>query len=840
MYKIIRLSLFNIRKHKIETASLVLLIMFCMLLFTSAVTSEMNIKDIFPQAMEKSQSKGNYILMSRSIFDDHYCEILSSDERVHDVVPIEGLYTMNSAFINSKGEEQAMYMLFITMDTEKKIASAAFESELSDEQIAALEHPVYMPFTARESLGKKAGDTYEVVYGSKRFEFTIAGFFDTILFPEVNGGLKLIVSDEDYHALEGVLDRYDGIAFDADNGACEDIITRFIDECSDYSGIDIGIRAFFITSDALALSSRTWTDWMTGMMKIMSILIAVSAVLVILLRITGDIRDQIVAIGVLEALGYKSVDITLSYVAEYLIISFIGCILGGIGSLMMSPVLFRLGETMSGYRGSYTVYIAPAFIIAAVICLLIAFITFIRADMVRKYPPVRAFRKGISDHHFRRDILPLRDTKGRVHLRFAMKGFLGNLGQSATITLCIGISAVAVFVALIFRSYFSSDLTMMKSIAGMEMSEWHVGLLDNIDAYDAAAQISGMEGVRKTLTTTEITEDYVKFPDFNNDQCFVIAYESFDDTENIFTCSGRFPEHDNEIMLTKIFAGMNGIDLGDTVTLELNKARMDFVVTGFVSAMTNGGMNLYMTHAGLKSLDPNWMPKGIDIYLESGVDRQAFKEQLTDRYGRSIADMHKESADGQDGMLEDKIRAEADKEIAEMISMYGAVSVEYEIRSGDTVVSGSSSEFMISSIQSWNDVIITQLANVITAVNGAITLFMIITAIVVMVIIFIIMEQDIRKQYKELGVMLSLGYTSHELMLQLALRILPAVVLAVALGAAGNFIAVDMLSKLVGHMESDPATVIAACIIIPVFCFACAYVGARKIKNISVYELITE
>lgn len=839
MNRITRLAFFNIKKHKLETVSLSILVMLCMLLFTSAIVSEKNISTIFQQAVDNTQSKTNYILIPQTYYDPKYRDYLASNKNVSDIVDIEGLFTMNSAFINDKGDEQALYMLFLTEDTEKRVASVEFETTFSDDEIAALEHPIFLPFAARDTMNKQIGDSFIFVFGSKRIEFTIAGYFDTIIFKEPMSGFKSIITDEDYRELSDLIEKYCGFAYDTVSGSSETVEEEFITKTRDYSGEDIGIHLYCLTRDKLERNSMEYTDWITALMKVLSIMIAVSAAIVIRFRISGDIRDQLVSIGVLEALGYTSRDITLSYVAEYMMISVIGCITGGLGSMILSPMLYKLNERVSGLRGSYRVYFSPVFIVAAALCLFIFIITFVRADMVKKYPPVTAFRRGIADHNFKNDILPLRSTKKSVHLRIALKGIFNNIGQSITILICVGVSAAAVLTAFTLRAYFGDDFSMLKPIAGIEMSDWHVGLLDTADAYEAAEQIASMPGVRKCLPTSDMANDYLRVPDLENETIFTLVYKDYSQTENIFLCSGRFPEHNNEIMLTKLYAKVHKLELGDTITLEVNKTEKDFIVTGFVSALTNSGYNLYITEEGMKSFDPTWRPRAIEIYLEEGVDRQKFKEVLTNTYGKTIADVHEEK-DGQGSTAEERIRAIADKKIAEMISMQGAVNVEYSVRIGDEVITGGSSGFIISSIQNYYDVTSTQLKNIVTSVDITTSLFTVIAAVAVMLIIFIIMEQEIRRQYKDLGVMLALGYTTNELMLQLALRILPSVLLAAAAGIAINEAIMKLLTSYFGKVTSDPVIVGTLTVIIVVFCFCSAYIGARKIKKISVYGLITE
>ena len=78
-------------------------------------------------------------------------------------------------------------------------------------------------------------------------------------------------------------------------------------------------------------------------------------------------------------------------------------------------------------------------------------------------------------------------------------------------------------------------------------------------------------------------------------------------------------------------------------------------------------------------------------------------------------------------------------------------------------------------------------------------------------------------------------------MLQLALRIMPAVITAVVIGTLSSAAVFNAaLSFIVGAAPINIPIMAASIIIMILFCFCCAYLGAGRIKKISVTELMTE
>ena len=75
-----------------------------------------------------------------------------------------------------------------------------------------------------------------------------------------------------------------------------------------------------------------------------------------------------------------------------------------------------------------------------------------------------------------------------------------------------------------------------------------------------------MPEIRKA-TPTSGYNTFITISDYN-EIMLPVAFSSFDETENIFPMEGRFPEHDNEIMVNNQIATVKKIEVGDSLTLE--------------------------------------------------------------------------------------------------------------------------------------------------------------------------------------------------------------------------------------------------------------------------------
>ncbi len=836
MYKVLRLALKNLRKHIGESVSLALLIAVCTALIGGSFSAMHGIENLFYDAMEKTGCYENNLILFESDFDDRIMEWFGDNDKIkrYDTLNMSG--GLDTKFLNSAGQELSLTLYFTDIENEEKLEKFNVETTLSDEEISALDHPVYLPFTAKDVLGCRINRSFDVVIGNKKYSYTVAGFYESGIFSDPSIGMKLVVSDPDYALMNSVLTEYRVIVFDAalqDDGT--DLMYEFIDACENEYNFDTMNFWSFMDYYTLKLLNGQTVKTILTIMLIMSVVIIVAVAVMIRYRIRSDIEKQIVSIGVLEALGYRWREISFSYVSEYLIIALAGIAAGTGGGILLSDILLMLGKMLSGHHSTAGLYCVPFAVCAAAIFAAAGIISYSRAVMVRKYPPVTAMRRGIGNNHFSADILPVKNTRHSVHLRLALRGFFGNIRQSAGSVFCILVSTAAVVLCFMINGFFGNSLNVIRSVLGIEVSSFHLELNSCADAEAVACEIAELGGVRKTIASASINTQVRAFDDMH---LLPQVYSSFDLTENISPEKGRLPEHDNEVMITTIAGNAEKVNVGDTIALEYNRIKRNYIVCGIVSSMGNGGQNLYITEAGMKRMDPSYRQGAVEVYLDEGADASAVKDTILRNFGRGISDSDYDNA--QNGTYEDRIRARADKKISEILGAYGASHVEYAVISDGKMITGTSSGFAVSSVIDISSVVEMQTSGLTTAVSAATVVFMILAAVTDMIVLMIIMRSGVRKNYRNFGIMKSMGYTSRELMIQLASEIMPSVIFGVVTGTLVSMVVRGLITSYIGSVPVDiPAVIILDAVII-MFCFVCALAGARRIRKITVCELVSE
>ena len=178
MNRIMRLSLAKIKANKKESILLGILVMICVVLFSSSVTALSGIGKITPKMVSESGCYENTVIISQKLYTDMFLMFLEEDERVekYDHFPVasfDGLATVK------KGDEETTVTLsFVTESAERSFENFEVETELCDEEISKMAHPVYLERISVRKLNLKEGDEITVETNEKSFTFTVAGFYN--------------------------------------------------------------------------------------------------------------------------------------------------------------------------------------------------------------------------------------------------------------------------------------------------------------------------------------------------------------------------------------------------------------------------------------------------------------------------------------------------------------------------------------------------------------------------------------------------------------------------------------------------------------------------------------
>ena len=836
---ILRLSLFKLKKNKKEAVAIAFLTMITVLMLAVFMANISKANKAYEDSFAQAGSKDTCVMIRKDKYRDEYKELLNSEYGIRDITETECVYGFALDYKTSNGDERTYVSVFVPEKNERKIENFVKTDKLTDEEAEKLEHPIWLPMFFSIGEGYEPGDTLTVCKNGRDYPFTIAGFYKTGLYNDSGIGYKMVISDNDYELFKLILDdgvygAYTTLWFNSANtGYNEDI---FIESCERLSGEDLNSYSTYNSTRNEKSNSLQFINMFMYFLAFFSGVTMLSAVLMIMHRITNDIEDQMQQIGVLEALGYRSREISLSYVYEYVITGGVGAVLGIVGAFLVSP-LMNLGiQGMIGRPVTVKTEGGMILLSGFIVVVLVTVFALLKAAKVKKYPPVVAFRKGIRTHHFGRNILPLEKSKGNINVTLATKSFLGDIKSAVGTAVCIIAAGTAILFCVTSAEFFGHGTGGLMSMTGCDIVT-DVELLNGVDPYAVRNEIAEMPEVRKALVNYQQKWLSVRDSEYPG---ATIVFDNYNDAENIKLIDGRSPEHENEIMITVGRKQLDGTDIGDSIVIKGNGTEIKFIVTGMTTSLMNTGTMLYMTSEGYKRVCPDERPNIISVYLQDGVTMEQFEEKLNEKYGASAKDSM--NAGDADDSLENRIRAAADEKLALLTSQYGVTNIDYAVVVDGQVITGNSRHFIIKDVSSLMTLAEQQLTNVSAVSEYGSVGAMIVLSVVVAVILGLIASSNVKHQRRKLGIMKGMGYTSKDLMKQIAIKIMPVTIVSVIIASfAAKYVYSTfwlMAFGVVGELNI-PLTIIADVILVA-FCYAVTYISAGKIKAISVTELMTE
>lgn len=370
------------------------------------------------------------------------------------------------------------------------------------------------------------------------------------------------------------------------------------------------------------------------------------------------------------------------------------------------------------------------------------------------------------------------------------------------------ISKRALSASLAFRQFTSNKRQYIGVIAIVSLLVFFMMtmmVLANVISATSAWKSMGILYSDITLTFTENVED-AELTEIEN---MIREYSAIEDAfhrdgnyycsidgEEIMACpygqpeeipavsKGRAPLYDNEIVITEIAADNLGLEIGDKVTIGYREKKAEYVITGLNQYMNDAGNNISMAMAAAGKL---WKPS---IWYAGYT--------LSDRsVGQEIVDVLNET-------YGDILTAEYEEELMEetyQLAIYAMTAVVYSF-----------------------------------------------SAIFVVVVVHMVCSKAFLRERRDIGIYKALGFTSHKLRSQFAVRFLIVALIGSAIGSglavafSGNML--SSILRAIGISEfavTFRATTFAVPITMVSLCFCLfAYMASSKIKKVEVKELVVE
>lgn len=727
MRKLLYIARANMRKAKGQTVAIVILIFIAALMLNLWLMLSMDYKKNFDRYHDTLNAEHVTVAVNdengevRAFLNQR----LSDDEKVksyilNDCMHMVGTFPYNGGTMNGD---------FVFMEKGLALSREIGKVEMVEEGKEA--SGVYLPMLYKTD-DIKVGKTVELSIGSHTVEYTVCGFFNSVMMGSHNCSLTQIILTEDKYeelsaqnyAPKGTLCSvrlYGG----AQSLSYEAELKSAVSEA--FPSVRMISNCYGLVSQSRYISQGITS----AILCVMAFLVLLIALVVIISNIVNYIQVNIKNLGALKAVGYTSKQLILCLLLQFVGLTLIAALVGSALSYAVFPAINSMMIAQTGIP--YAIRFLPLPILISLVILggTVAIAALLASLKIKKVEPIVALRSGVQTHNFKKNRVPLEKTKAPVNFALALKTTLS--GVKHNLTVCITmlvLSLVVVFSGLMTENVIVDMTPFLDLIVGetadscinvetANESEFleivnNDGRVEKAYLYNSI-NVSHAGGVELTAT---MCDDFAKV---NNQS---VIYK------------GRFPKYSNEIAIAGKYAKEKDFKVGGEIEITANGVTQTYLISGLTQISNNLGRDCLLTREGYERLG-EFTNVSYYINLADGTDIDAFNEEVK-------------------------------------TGMSGGVNTVINVK---TTIDGAASVYV----------------SLMTIIVIAI---IIISIIIIAFVLYLLVRTMINNKKRDYGVLKSLGFTTKQLILQTALSFMPAMIISTVIGIIISCLVINPLTSV--------------------------------------------
>ncbi len=773
----------NIRKAKGQTIAIIVLILLASLMLNLWLMLVMDYKANFDRYHDRLHAE--HVTLSVDGDRDEIREFLSrtleddsrtAEYRLDSCINMSGTFPYNGGQMNG---------WFVFLQKGEAVSRSIGKAEIVEE--GSHTSGVYLPMLYK-SEDIQIGRPIEMTIGSHTMEYTVCGFFNSVMMGSHNCSLtEIILTEDKYNELAKLgyapratlcsvrmHDKADCLMFEADlKSAISEKLpnTLMVSNC-----YDIVIQARYISQSICS-----------AVMSVMALLVLLIALVVIASDIVNYIQVNMKNLGALKAAGYTSGQLIGSLSLQFSGLTFLAAVAGAGLSYGLFPAVNAMMISQTGIP--YAIRFLPLPFLLSLLILggAVAAAVWLAARRMKRIEPIAALRAGVQTHNFRKNHVPLDRTKASLNFALALKTAFSGIKHN--ITVCITmlvLSLVVVFSGLMIENVIADFTPFMDLIVGETADSCiNVNTPDEEEFLQAVKEDSRVE---KAYLYTSINVSHT-----GGVELMAVLCDDFSQANNqTVVFEGRFPKYDNEIAIGALYADEKGFMVGDEIEITANGKTESYLICGFTQISNYLGRDCLLTRQGYERLGV-LSNTSYYINLAEGADIDAFNETMQERQAGKRHHFY-----------------------------------DNAVVNAKTTVEGAGRVYV----------------SLMTIIVIAILIF---SAIIIAFVLYLLVRTMLNNKKRDYGILKSLGFTTGQLILQTALSFMPAVILSTAAGLVISILAINPLLSLflrgLGIVKctfSVPVGfIMAAGTGLIVFAFAIACLLSLKIKKITPRALLS-
>ncbi len=710
-------------------------------------------------------------------------DVFSSYELCREIAPSDVNYGRPGAVTN------AVSNLHIYKKSDDEILRARY-IDIDESYDGPL---VYINIYSQGLDNYKVGESMIIdISGGPEIECTIAGIYEDLTQGSTYAFTSMILDDHTYDELDREIRELEE---EGGEYMHRTYVSAFLSEATDPSEAnrlarnslnEHGIWSVSYDRDILRTAYASIPNVLAGFVMAFSLVAMAICLIMMIFTINNNIDRDIKNIGALRAVGHTNKQIRMALICEYLIIGLAGTFVGVILSYLTMPMIDRmLVRSIAGYTWDNRFYPTITFVIVLAVPVLMTLIVWLSTLKLRSLHPATALRFGLRSHSFKRNHIPLAETRGNVNLLLAIKNTLQNKGQNLILLgILTGIGFMAMFTSVLLYNS-KVDLTSLQKMISEDTPDAYIGI---------QAPVSEMEDIRSQLEAIPgVSQVYGRWWGDINAQG-VETYIIFTDRPEYLDYSlveGDKFEAPNEVVIGKVLADEIGVGIGDEIEIETGDGKGRFLITGYFQSIMSLGKSVICSLDAASSIGLKPDFDGFRIRVEnvssSGVDE--------------VLALAQESLGDKCTSIEN--------------------NYDFQRSSDNTIL-----------------YVITLLVFMLVIFN----------VVIMILVIQLLLKSVFIKREKEFGIKKAVGFTSRQLRLQLALSLAPIALIASLAGSViGLFLVNPLISQILSRfgiincqLKTCLPMILYSTLLPTVLIFALTYIMSRRMKKVSAYGLITE
>ncbi len=617
----------NLRRSKAQTAAILVLLLAASAMLNLWLILAMDYKSNFDRCHDRLNAGHVTLVVNGEANElrDYVREMIEEDEDtteyyMDDALSMVGSFPYNEGEVNTE---------FVILEKEAALKRPIGKLEIVEE--GAYTRGVYLPMIYGVGGGYSVGDRIHMTIGSSEVSYTVCGFLNSAMAGSHNCSMSALLLTEDlYQELEekgyapGALLASVRIRDRAQSEDYEAALKNAVS--SRYPDIRMLSNSYTLVSSSRYISQMICA----GIVSAMAFLVLLIALVVISSNVIHYIQENMKNLGALKAIGYKSGQIVLALLMQFVGITLITAF-AGIGlSYVLFPAVNDMMISQTGIPYEVRFLILPFVITAVTAGGVVALAVWLAARRIKKIEPITALRQGVQTHNFRRNHVPLAATRAPLSLALALKTSLSGIKQN--ITVCITmlvLSLVVVFSGVMAENMIVDMEPFIQLIVG-----------ETADSC-ISVRIGAEDDILRWMREQECVEKVYLYHSGEVRHKGGIALmatmsDDFSDVNNQNVCiEGRFPKYENETAIAVKYAKEKGLKVGDEITLTAEGKEAEYIISGFTQTSNNLGKDCLLTRAGYEQMG-EFQNADYYINLTEGTDIDAFNERVSSRFGEHI------------------------------------------------------------------------------------------------------------------------------------------------------------------------------------------------------------